>query len=52
MHRIGDHDLITGEVVVHHADDSVCLPDGSVDPGKLDAFAFVLGEFRAVRERL
>ncbi|MHB0878205.1 MAG: flavin reductase family protein [Anaerolineae bacterium] len=45
---IGDHDLFTGEVLVQRVDQDVLRADGSIDPGKLRGFAFVLGEFRAL----
>lgn len=50
--RIGDHDLFTGEVLAQHVDAAVLKPDGAIDPGLLRGFAFVLGEFRALGEKV
>ena len=50
--RIGDHDLFTGEALAQHVDDDILRPDGSIDPGRLRAFAFMLGEYHVIGERL
>ena len=42
---VGDHDLFLGEVVVQHVDENVLSDDGKIEVSKLNAFAFVLGEF-------
>ncbi len=49
---IGDHDLFLGEVVAQHVDEDALDKDGRIDVSKLNGFAFVLGEFWTLGERM
>lgn len=48
IQEIGDHDLFLGEALIQHVDEAVCDADGRIDVDRLDAFALVQGQFRAV----
>lgn len=57
IQEIGDHDLILGEVLEVHADDSVLDESGNLDYAKLDAFCLMLnfggnGEYWAITKKL
>lgn len=45
---IGDHDLFTGEVLLQQVNGDVLAADGSIDASKVDGFALMLGQFRAI----
>ena len=45
---IGDHDLFVGEVVVEHIDRDKLLPNGEVDVDRLDAIAYMFGQYRSI----
>ena len=49
---IGDHDLFLGEAVAQHVNDDVLDSTGKITVGKLDVFAFVLGEFWTLGQKL
>jgi flavin reductase (DIM6/NTAB) family NADH-FMN oxidoreductase RutF len=49
---VGDHDLFLGEAVAQHVDEDVFDAKGRIAVEKLDGFAFVLGEFRALGSRI
>jgi flavin reductase (DIM6/NTAB) family NADH-FMN oxidoreductase RutF len=49
---LGTHDLFLGEVVAVHADERVLTPEGSLDPGKAQAIAYIGGEYWSMGERL
>lgn len=51
VHVIGDHDLFLGEVVAQHVDEDV-LDGTKIANERLDAFAFVLGEFWTLGEKI
>ena len=42
---IGDHDLFRGEVVVQHVDEELLDENGGIVTERLDAFAYVLGDY-------
>jgi flavin reductase (DIM6/NTAB) family NADH-FMN oxidoreductase RutF len=49
---IGDHDLFLGEAVAQHVDQDLLDDANKIKVEKLDAFAFVLGEFWSLGHRL
>jgi flavin reductase (DIM6/NTAB) family NADH-FMN oxidoreductase RutF len=49
---IGDHDLFLGETVAQHVNEGVLGADGRIAVGKLDGFAFMLGEFWSLGAKL
>ena len=49
---VGDHDLFLGEVVAQHVDEDILSDDGKVEVSRLNAFAFVLGEFWTLGVRM
>ena len=49
---IGDHDLFLGEALAQHVDESVLNERGRIRVDRLDGFALVLGEFRALGKKL
>ena len=52
IQEIGDHDLFLGEAVAQHVNDDVLDDTGQIAVEKLDGFAFVLGEFWTLGQRL
>jgi len=52
IQEIGDHDLFLGEAVAQHVDEEALDADGSLLVERLDAFALVAGQFRALGRRL
>ena len=49
---IGDHDLFLGKAVAQHVDDNLLDDAGKIIVEKLDGFAFVLGEFWTLGQKL
>lgn len=49
---VGDHDLFMGEVVAQHVDQEILDPEGKIVVERLDGFAFVLGEFWRLGEKI
>lgn len=49
---LGTHDLFLGEVVAVHADEEVLTPEGTLDPAKARAIAYIGGEYWSVGQRL
>lgn len=49
---IGDHDLFLGEAVAQHVDDECLDAEGRILVEKLDGFAFVLGEFWTLGQKM
>lgn len=49
---VGDHDLFIGEVVAEHVDADKLLPDGQIDVDRLDAIAYMFGQYRAIGGKL
>jgi flavin reductase (DIM6/NTAB) family NADH-FMN oxidoreductase RutF len=52
VRTIGDHDLFTGEVLVQHVNADVLAEDGSIDASKVQGFALILGQFRAIGDAI
>jgi flavin reductase (DIM6/NTAB) family NADH-FMN oxidoreductase RutF len=50
--RLGTHDMYVGEIVAVHADESVLGSNRTLDVSKLQGFARVAMEYRALGERL
>jgi flavin reductase (DIM6/NTAB) family NADH-FMN oxidoreductase RutF len=49
---IGDHDLFLGEAVAQHVDEALLDRAGKIVVDKLDGFAFVLGEFWTLGQKI
>ena len=49
---IGDHDLFLGEAVAQHVDAALLDEAGKIMIDKLDGFAFVLGEFWTLGQKI
>lgn len=49
---LGTHDLFLGEVVAVHANEEVLRADGTLDPAKTRAIAYIGGEYWSTGERL
>ena len=49
---IGDHDLFLGEAVAQHVDAALLDQAGRIMVDKLDGFAFVLGEFCTLGQKI
>ena len=52
MQVVGDHDLFLGEVAAQHVDRDILDSTGRIAVDRLDAFAFVLGEFWTLGEMM
>jgi flavin reductase (DIM6/NTAB) family NADH-FMN oxidoreductase RutF len=52
IQEIGDHDLFLGQAVAQHVDADLLDEQNKILVEKLDAFAFVLGEFWTLGEKL
>jgi len=49
---LGSHDLFIGEVLAVHWDEDLLDEDGTPDVARLQAYAYVQGEYRAIGERI
>jgi len=49
---MGDHDLFLGEAVAQHVDENALDETGKVRIDRLNGFAFVLGEFRTLGQKI
>jgi flavin reductase (DIM6/NTAB) family NADH-FMN oxidoreductase RutF len=52
IQEIGDHDLFLGEAVVQHVDEALLDDTGQIRVDKLNGFAFVLGEFWTLGQKI
>lgn len=52
IQEIGDHDLFLGEVVAQHVDQALLDPEGKICIERLNGFAFVLGEFWTLGDKI
>jgi flavin reductase (DIM6/NTAB) family NADH-FMN oxidoreductase RutF len=52
IQEIGDHDLFLGEAVAQHVDAAVLDAGGKIRVEMLDGFAFVLGEFWTLGQKI
>lgn len=52
VQTIGDHDLLAGEVVAHHADPEVLSESGDFNPAKLSTIVLAGGHFFDLGEHL
>ena len=50
--KIGDHDLILGEVVAVHVDDDTLDSEGNPDVAKLDGIAYLRSEYWSLGKKL
>ena len=52
IQAIGDHDLFLGEAVAQHVDEALLDAEGKIAVERLGGFAFVLGEFWTLGEKI
>ena len=52
IQEIGDHDLFLGEAVAQHVDETLLDDAGKIRVDRLDGFAFVLGEFWTLGQKI
>ncbi|MBN1934239.1 MAG: flavin reductase family protein [Anaerolineae bacterium] len=52
IQEIGDHDLFLGEAVAQHVDEALLDDEGKIRIDRLNGFAFVLGEFWMLGEKI
>jgi flavin reductase (DIM6/NTAB) family NADH-FMN oxidoreductase RutF len=52
IQEVGDHDLFLGQALAQHVDEAVLDEAGNIVVDRLDGFALVAGQFRALGPRL